>query len=89
MLNGLAQRLTRFQESRNPTTQPTLPLVMISLNSKENYVELKHCRFFHPSPELLSMLCEIMLKRKCPDLSTVLKLKQKGLGKLSTLIGAS
>ena len=39
---------------------------------KQSYVELKYCRFFHPSPELLSMLWEIMLTRKCPDLSTVL-----------------
>ena len=51
---------------------------------KHDYTELKHCCFFHPSPELLSMLWEIMLTRKCHNLSMVQKLKQKSLGKLST-----
>ena len=46
---------------------------------KQDYAELKHCRFFHPSPELLYMLWEIMLMQKCPDLSMVQKLKQKGV----------
>ena len=51
---------------------------------QQDHVELKHCRFFQPSQELLSMIWDILLTRKSPDLSKVLLLKQNSLGRLST-----
>ena len=50
---------------------------------QQDHVELKHCRFFQPSQELLSMIWDILLTRRSPDLSKVLQLKQNGFGKLS------
>jgi hypothetical protein len=79
--NKIADEISRVKKSTNSINSS----VCYDFSKlKQDYVELKHCRFFHPSPELLSLLWEIMLTRKCPDLSTVLTLKQKGLGKLST-----
>lgn len=51
---------------------------------KKEFAELKNCTFFQPSPELLSMIWEILLTRKCPDLKQVVALKPKDLGKLVT-----
>jgi hypothetical protein len=51
---------------------------------QQNYAELKHCCFFQPSPELLLVIWETLLIQRLPDLSKVLALKQKGLGKLSS-----
>jgi len=50
---------------------------------QHDHVELRHCRFFQPSCELLSMIWEILLTRNSPDLNKVRLLKQNGLGKLS------
>jgi hypothetical protein len=83
--NKVADEISRVNKSNHSTHSPTC---YDFSKLKQNYVELKHCHFFHPSPELLSMLWEIMLTRKCPGLSMVLKLKQNCLGKLSSLIGA-
>ena len=49
---------------------------------KQKYPELKACRFFQPSPKLISMLLEILLTKKSPALKEVVALKQQGLGKL-------
>jgi hypothetical protein len=49
----------------------------------QDYADLKHCPFFHLSPELLSMLWEIILTERCPNSSMMLALELKGLGKLS------
>jgi hypothetical protein len=78
--NKIADKISRIKKSAHNPSSFKYDFSKL----QQNYVELKHCRFFHPSPELLSLLWEIMLTRKCPDLSTVLTLKQKGLGKLST-----
>jgi len=56
---------------------------------QQDHVELRHCRFFQPSRELLSMIWEILLTRNSPDLNKVWLLKQNGLGKLSILNGVS
>jgi hypothetical protein len=50
---------------------------------QQDHAELRHCRFFQPSRELLSMIWEILLARNLPDLNKVRFLKQNGLGKLS------
>jgi hypothetical protein len=50
---------------------------------KQDHADLRHCRFYHPSQELLSMIWQIMLTQKLPDLDTVQALKLSGLGRLS------
>jgi hypothetical protein len=51
---------------------------------QQDHAELKNCRFFQLSPELLSMIWVILLTQKLPDLNKILLLKQSGLGKLNT-----
>jgi hypothetical protein len=51
---------------------------------KQDHKELKTCRFFHPSPKLLSMIWKIFLMQNCPTLSKVLEVRPPNLGKLSS-----
>ena len=55
---------------------------------KQDHLDLKHCRFYHPSQELLLLIWETVLTKKSPDLESIQALKQKGLGRLSMWIGA-
>ena len=50
---------------------------------KQEYPQLKPCRSFQLNPDLLSMIWNILLTKKCPDLKQVEALKLKGFGKLS------
>jgi hypothetical protein len=50
---------------------------------QQDHTELKHCRVFQPSEELLSMIWNILLTQHLPNLSKVLQLKQSGLGRLN------
>jgi hypothetical protein len=56
---------------------------------QQDHAELRHCRFFQPSHELLSMIWDILLTRNLPDLDKVRLLKQNSLGKLSIKNGVS
>jgi hypothetical protein len=51
---------------------------------KQDHAVLKHCRFYHSSQELLSLIWKTVLMRKSPDLDSVQALKLSGLGRLST-----
>lgn len=51
---------------------------------QQKYPQLRTCRFFQPSPSLLSCLWDILLHKKLPTLEEVRTLKQSGLGKLIT-----
>ena len=51
---------------------------------KQKYSVLKACRFFQPAPKLTSMIWDIVLRLKWPNLSEVQTLKRSGLGKLIT-----
>ena len=52
-------------------------------NLKQNYPQLKTCRLFQPSQELLSAIWEILLTGKCLTLERIQKIKQNGLGSLT------
>jgi hypothetical protein len=78
--NVIADKISRLK-STNPTSSPSLTHDYSNL--QQEHKELKACSFFHPSPKLLSLIWEILLTQKCPDLSAVLKLKPSDLGKLS------
>ena len=75
----------RYQESKSLLT--ILPHLFHYDFSKlqQDHAELKHCRFFQPSQKLLSLIWDILLMRKSPDLNKVLLLKQSGFGKPSIL----
>jgi hypothetical protein len=51
---------------------------------RQKYPQLKSCRFFQPSPDLLSCLWDTLLHKKLPSLNHVKMLRQSGLGKLTT-----
>ncbi len=51
---------------------------------KQDHADLKHCHFYHPSQELLSLIWKTVLTQKSPDLDSVQALKLSGLGRLST-----
>ena len=79
--NEVSDRISRLKKSKLPTS----PFFSIDYkNLQQNYPELKTCRFFAPSPELLSSLWNILLTKKCPSLEQIKTLRQQGLGKVST-----
>ena len=50
---------------------------------KQKFPQLKDCRRFCPSSEMLSCISQILLTKKCPGLDELQLLKRRGLGKLS------
>jgi hypothetical protein len=77
--NKIAGKISRIKKSNTP-----LSFHYDFSKLQQDHAELKNCRFFQPSPELLSMIWEVFLTQKSPDLNKVLLLKQNGLGRLST-----
>jgi hypothetical protein len=77
--NKIADKILRIKKSNTP-----LSFHYDFTKLQQNHAELKNCRFFQLSPELLSMIWAILLTQKSPDLNKVLLLKQNGLGRLST-----
>jgi hypothetical protein len=51
---------------------------------KQDHADLKHCRFYHTSQKLLSLIWETVLARKLPDLKSIQVLRLNGSGRLST-----
>ena len=81
--NKIADNILRLKKSLTSTTSSFTYNDFSKL--KQDHADLKHwhCCFYHPSQELLSMIWQIALMRKFPDLDIVLALKLSGLGKLS------
>ena len=80
LANKIADEISRIKKSAHNPSSFQYDFSKL----QQDHVELKHCRFFQPSQELLSMIWDILLTQKSPDLSKVLLLKQNGLGRLST-----
>ena len=78
--NKIADDISRLKKS---ATNP-LSFQYDFSKLQQDHAELKHCHFFQPSQELLSMIWDILLTRRSPALNKVLQLKQNGFGKLST-----
>ena len=78
--NKIADDISRLKKS---ATNP-LSFQYDFSKLQQDHAELKHCHFFQPSQELLSMIWDILLTRRSPALNKVLRLKQNGFGKLST-----
>jgi hypothetical protein len=77
--NKIADDVSRLKATNLSTNTPHYDFTKL----KQDHKELKTCRFFHPSPKLLSMIWKILLTRSCPALSEVLQMKPPDLGKLS------
>jgi hypothetical protein len=78
--NMIADNISRLKKTHTSTTSF---FTYDFSKLKQDHADLKYCRFYHPSQELLSMIWQIVLTRKSPDLSTVLALKLNCLGRLS------
>jgi hypothetical protein len=83
--NVIANKISRLKRTNEkssslPTIKPTYDYSKL----QQEHKGLKVCSSFQPSPKLLSLIWEILLTRKCPDLSVILKLKPQDLGKLCT-----
>ena len=82
--NFIADEISRLKKSQASSSQQ-FSFDYSSLQQK--YPQLKSCRFFRPSPGLLSMIWNVLLNGKLPSLDQVKTLKQSGLGKLTTSNG--
>jgi hypothetical protein len=81
--NDIADDISR-QKRNSPSSVATFDYSSL----QQKYPELKTCSFFHFSPELLSLIWEIVLTGKWPTHNTIMLLKRKPLGKLTTSSGA-
>jgi hypothetical protein len=77
--NKIADEISRIKKS----THDSFSFQYDFAKLQQDHAELRHCRFFQPSQELLSMIWDILLTRNSPDLNKVWLLKQSGLGKLN------
>jgi hypothetical protein len=78
--NVIADKMSRLKKTNKFSS--TISYDYTKLQQKHK--ELQACNFFHPSPKLLSLLWNILLTGKCPNLNDIRKLKQLDLGKLTT-----
>jgi hypothetical protein len=77
--NKIADAISRLKKSHTLTS-----FCYDFSKLKQDHADLKHCRFYHLSQELLSLIWKTVLTRKSPDLDSVQALKLSGLGRLST-----
>ena len=84
--NAIADEISRLKVDSTNTHLPSFDTFDFS-TLQQKFQDLNRCRFFQPSQELLSIIWEILLTKKCPDLSTVVNLKPQDLGKLCTSPG--
>jgi len=79
--NTIADKISRLKStSQTFPTSPTHELTYNYSNLQQEHEELKTCIFFQPSPRLLSLIWEILLQQRCPDLKLILSLKPHDLG---------
>jgi len=81
--NYIADDISRLKLTASPTSLPSFDYGSL----KQKYQELKHCTFFQLSPEIASLLWEIVLTEKWPCRETIKSLKQRPLGRLITSSG--
>ena len=69
LANKIADEISRIKKSSNNPTSFQYNFSKL----QQDHVELKHCCFFQPSQELLSMIWDISLTRSSPNLNKVLQ----------------
>lgn len=82
--NKIADDISRLKRTSSSSTSP--PSFDYS-SLPQMYPELAPCAYFHPAPELLSLIWEIVLTEKWPDHNAIRMLIQQPLGRLITLNG--
>ncbi len=83
--NVIVDKISRLKRTNKISpSSSTYELTYNYSNYQQEHEELKACNFFQPSPKLLSLIWEILLTQRCPDLSLILSLKLHDLGKLCT-----
>ena len=78
--NVIADKISRLKKTNKFSSNFSYDYTKL----QQEHKELQACNFFHPSPKLLSLLWNILLTGKCPDLNDILKLKPSDLGRLTT-----
>jgi hypothetical protein len=84
-LNTIADEISREKENMNNDNSPHSSFDYSTL--QQRFPQLNHCRFFQPSPNLISLIWDIVLTERWPCHSEVRILRQKPLGSLTTLHG--
>jgi len=77
--NKIADAISRLKKSHTSTS-----FCYDFSKLKQDHADLKHCRFYHPSQELLLLIWKTVLTQKSPYLDSLQALKLRGLGRLST-----
>jgi hypothetical protein len=74
--NLIADKILRLKVliNTNPKSSSSIPTYNYA-NLQQEHGELRVCAFFQPSHKLLSLIWEILLMQRCPDLSQILSLK--------------
>jgi hypothetical protein len=62
--NKIADKILRLKKSHTSTASS---FCYDFSKIKQDHADLKHCCFYHPSQELLSLIWETVLTRKLPD----------------------
>jgi hypothetical protein len=79
--NVIADKILRLKRTNEISPlSSTYELTYDYSNLQQEHEELKACNSFQPSPKLLSLILEILLTQRCPDLSLILSLKPHGCG---------
>ncbi len=81
--NKIADDISRLKKQSDNNPSPAFDYTIL----KQTYPELRHCSFFQIQPELISLIWDIVLTKKWPNHKEVQTLKQRLLGKLTTLSG--
>jgi hypothetical protein len=83
--NAIANNISRAKNAASEYTHSQPSFDYLSLQQK--YLELSHCSFFRPVPELISLIWEIILTERWPCQDKKKKLKLKPLGNVTTSSG--
>ena len=92
--NKIADEISRMKQqalvegsSQNSPQSNNIHHSFDFISLQQNYPELKDCRFFVPKPELISAIWEVLLNESWPNPLEMMKLRQTGLGRLTTSLG--
>jgi hypothetical protein len=85
--NFIADDISRLKQllmEQNPTNpHPSIDYSILF----QKYPQLRTCKRFVPSDELISCIECCLLERSCPSLERISRLKQAGLGRLISSSG--
>jgi hypothetical protein len=83
--NAIADEISQAKNAASNHTHSHPLLDYSSLQQK--YLELSHCSFFRPVPELISLIWEIVLTERWPCHDKIKRLKLRPLDNLTTSSG--